>query len=199
VREGVVVARDDRFGGKQLVAYVSPASAKASADPGEFGPALVAELRAFLGARLPAYMVPEVFVVLPGLPRLPNGKVDRRALPAASEIRISPTDAAAPPFTATEKILAAIWGEVLRVPSVSGADNFFALGGHSLLAVRVVARVRTAFQVELPMKHVFEAATLAALAARIEDQLFERIGDLSDDEARSAIGPGPRPATELRP
>jgi acyl carrier protein len=142
-------------------------------------------------------MVPEIFVMLIEFPRLPNGKVDRRALPVPAETRSSPVDASAAPLTATEAILAAIWCDVLRLTSVGAADNFFALGGHSLLAIRVVARVRAAFHVELPMKHVFEAPTLATLAGFIEDQLLERIGALSDDEARRATGRERLPETTV--
>jgi acyl carrier protein len=181
VREVVVTARADPPGDLRLVAYVVPAGGPVPTPEAERD--FATSLRLFLVTRLPAYLVPEIFVVLPALPRLPNGKVNASALPAPAVMRSVAGNTAAPPVTATEKILAAIWCDVLHVTSVGPADNFFALGGQSLLAIRIVARVRAAFHVELPMRHVFETANLAALAGLIEDQLLAQIAALTDAEA----------------
>ncbi|MCP4658067.1 MAG: amino acid adenylation domain-containing protein, partial [bacterium] len=141
----VVVARDQR-----LVAYVV----------GETG-----ELRSFLAERLPGYMVPSVFVSLEALPLLPNGKVDRRALPEPE----GPTETAGyvAPRNPAEEVLAGIWSEVLGVERVGVHDDFFALGGHSLLATRVVSRVSRIFGRTLPVASLFDAPELAAFAARV--------------------------------
>ncbi|HVR99225.1 MAG TPA: amino acid adenylation domain-containing protein, partial [Thermoanaerobaculia bacterium] len=148
VAEAAVVVREDR-----LVAYVAP------------GPD-AAELRAFLRERLPEYMVPSSWVVLERLPRTPNGKVDRRALPALLERRVERRFTA--PRTPVEELLAGIWSDLLRVERVGADDDFFDLGGHSLLATQVVSRLRGALGVELPLRSLFEAPTVAALAARVE-------------------------------
>ncbi|MET0399317.1 MAG: non-ribosomal peptide synthase/polyketide synthase [Longimicrobiaceae bacterium] len=158
VLRAVVAARDDRAGGKRLVAYVVPA-AEAAPSP--------AELRAWLRRTLPEHMVPGVVVTLDRLPLTPAGKTDRRALPEP-EAGAAGEAEHAPPSTPVQEILAGIWGEVLETGSVGAADDFFALGGHSLLGTRVVARVRDALGVELPLRALFEAPTLAGLADRIE-------------------------------
>ncbi|HKH43176.1 MAG TPA: amino acid adenylation domain-containing protein, partial [Thermoanaerobaculia bacterium] len=124
-----------------------------------------ADLRSHLERRLPAYMVPWALVRLGELPLLPNGKVDRKALPAPE-----PRSAAGggAPRTPLEEMLAGIWSELLGLDRVGTTDSFFDLGGHSLLATRVVARVREALGVDLPVRALFEAPTLDALAQRIE-------------------------------
>src|SRR5262249_31126598 len=134
VRDAVVVAREEAAEDRRLVAYVVPS-----------GPApAAAELRHFLGEKLPGYMVPAAFVLRGALPRTPGGKVDRRALPAPDAGRPELEQAYLPPRTPVEEILAALWAELLGVERVGIHDNFFDLGGHSLLATRVVSRVRQA-------------------------------------------------------
>ena len=157
VREAVVLAREDRPGDRRLVAYVVFAADSGGVTAGE-------ELRPFLAERLPEYMVPAVFVALPALPLSPNGKVDRRALPAP-EWRAE--SVFAPPEGAVEAVLAGMWEEVLGVPRVGRHDGFFRLGGHSLLGMELVSRVRGTFKVELPLRRLFETPTVAALAAAI--------------------------------
>ncbi|WNG36166.1 amino acid adenylation domain-containing protein [Archangium violaceum] len=159
VRQVVVVAREDRPGDKRLVAYLTPSGQQAPT---------TAELRAHLKQHLPEYMVPSAFVVLEQLPLTPNGKVNRKALPAPEASTDSATEYIAP-RTPTEEQLAAIWAEVLSVPRIGAEDNFFELGGHSLLATRVLSRVRSAFQVELPVRALFEAPTLSALALKLDE------------------------------
>ncbi|HYG64974.1 MAG TPA: condensation domain-containing protein, partial [Thermoanaerobaculia bacterium] len=158
VREAVVLARTEGTGGPRLVAYVVPAAGETPA---------ATELRELLQQRLPDYMVPAVFVTLESLPRTPNGKVDRRALPAAAEARQGLAGYVAP-RTPVEELLADIWSEVLSVERLGVNDNFFELGGHSLLATRVMSRLRGAFQIELPLRELFEEPTVAGLAGRVE-------------------------------
>ena len=162
VREAVVVAWEAAPRDLRLAAHVVAA-----------GPAPVSahELRAFLRARLPEHMVPASFSFLAALPLTPGGKIDRRALqaPGAGET----VAAAGPtvPRTPTEELLAGVWGEVLGRAEIGAADDFFDLGGHSLLIGQVLARVRAAFGVDLPVRAAFEARTLAALARRVEEAL----------------------------
>ncbi|HEV2733974.1 MAG TPA: condensation domain-containing protein, partial [Longimicrobiaceae bacterium] len=158
VRRAAVAARDDLAGGKRLVAYVVPA-AEAAPSP--------RELRAWLRRVLPEHMVPGVVVTLPRLPLTPGGKVDRRALPDPEAGAAGEAELVAP-STPVQEILAGIWAAVLEAGSVGAADDFFALGGHSLLGTQVVSRVRDALGVELPLRALFEAPTLAGLAGRIE-------------------------------
>jgi acyl carrier protein len=154
VQEVCVVVREDHPGEKCLVAYV----VGEGVEP--------AGLRGYLRAKLPEYMVPSAFVGLEALPLTPNGKVDRKALPAPEGRGVE--EGYVPPGTPTEELLAGIWGEVLHLERVGRQDNFFALGGHSLVATQVVSRVRERFTVELPVRHLFEASTVAGLAERIE-------------------------------
>ncbi|MFN6465859.1 MAG: non-ribosomal peptide synthetase [Nostoc sp. DedVER02] len=151
----LVIAREDVPGDKQLVGYIV-------ANPQQT-PSQV-ELRRFLETRLPEYMVPSFFVFLDTLPLNPNGKIDRRALPAPdiSDIKLSTNFV--PPQNATEEVLARIWAKVLRLQQVGIHDNFFELGGHSLLATQVMSRVRQAFQIEIPLQVLFENPTIATLA-----------------------------------
>ncbi|HEU0079610.1 MAG TPA: condensation domain-containing protein, partial [Longimicrobiaceae bacterium] len=130
------------------------------------GDPAAAELREHLLARLPGYMVPAALVMLDALPVTGSGKLDRRALPAPASAEAA--DEYVAPRTPTEEILAGIWAEVLHGERVGARDDFFALGGHSLLATRVVSRAREALGVELPLRALFEAPTLAGLAARID-------------------------------
>jgi amino acid adenylation domain-containing protein/non-ribosomal peptide synthase protein (TIGR01720 family) len=172
-------------GEKRLVAYlVAHGGRQAAALP------LPALLREWLHERLPDYLVPQVFVVLPEMPLTPSGKIDRAALPppdrGAGDAPAGGEVAARAPRTPEEEVLAAIWAEVLGLDRIAIDDNFFALGGHSLLATRVVSRVRTAFAVELPLRRLFEAPTVAALAQAVIARRRERDG-------QPAAPPRPRP------
>ncbi|HEV7591087.1 MAG TPA: condensation domain-containing protein, partial [Longimicrobium sp.] len=171
VDEAVVVALPDDEGAHRLVAYVSPANAAA------------AELRPHLAASLPDYMVPSALVALDALPRTPNGKVDRAALPDPGAPEAS---AYVAPRTMAEEALAEIWVEVLKLERAGATDNFFALGGHSLLATQVVSRVRAAFGVELPLRALFEHPTLESLAAAVEDLLMADLEEMDDAQAAAA-------------
>ena len=122
----------------------------------------------FLKDKLPEHMVPAVFVLLDALPLLSNGKIDRRALPAPDRARPELDKAFVAPRTPTEEMLAEIWAQLLDIERVGIHDNFFDLGGHSLLATQAVSRMREAFQVEIPLRRLFEVPTVAGLAESIE-------------------------------
>ncbi len=154
VTAAVVVARPDARGLNRLVAYVVPAGV---ADPGE--------LRAFVGRSLPDYMVPSVFVTLAALPLSPNGKLDRRALPAPGPATAGNGRAHRPPRTALERELAAIWADVLGVAEVGLDDPFLELGGNSILSLLVRSRIRDRFGVALPARALFDAPTVDHVAA----------------------------------
>ncbi|WP_342321703.1 amino acid adenylation domain-containing protein [Burkholderia pseudomallei] len=139
---------------KRLVAYYT-------------GDADVAALRAQAAQHLPSYMVPSAYVRLDAWPLTPNGKLDRRALPAPADDAYARAEYEAP-RGAKEEALAAIWRELLHVERVSRHDNFFELGGHSLLAVQLVSRLRQALSVEVALGTVFDAPVLSALAERLE-------------------------------
>ncbi|MET0395456.1 MAG: non-ribosomal peptide synthase/polyketide synthase [Longimicrobiaceae bacterium] len=158
VRQALVAAYEHAPGDRRLVGYVVP-------EEGAEAPGAAA-LRGFLGARLPEHMVPAAFVVLEALPLTPSGKIARRGLPAPDAMA---GEAYVAPRTPTEEALAGIFGEVLRVERVGVHDDFFALGGHSLLATQVVSRARRTLGVEVPLRAVFAAPTVAALAARVEE------------------------------
>jgi pristinamycin I synthase-3/4 len=172
VREAAAIARDDG-GGQRLVAYFVGAP--------ETGAPTATELREHLRHMLPEYLVPSVFVALDSLPLTPNGKVDRRALPAPQ------LDAGSAeyvePRTETERLLAAVWKDVLNTSRAGVEDNFFDVGGHSLLATQLLWRIKEAFGVELPMRVLFERATIAALAESIETILWAApdLGFIADE------------------
>ena len=128
---------------------------------------LIPQLQTYLTQKLPEYMVPSAFVVLESLPLTPNGKVDRRALPAPEPVKLELAGNYVAPQTPVEEVLVKIFAEVLGVKRVGIHDNFFELGGHSLLATQLVSRVRDAFGVELPLRSVFEAPTIAELSKAI--------------------------------
>jgi thioesterase domain-containing protein/acyl carrier protein len=192
VKSCVVLAREDEPGDKQLVGYVVPRENQSPT---------VEELRQFLRQRLPDYMVPALFVFLKSFSLTPNGKIDRKALPAPGKRLRGTAEFVAPrdplelvlaglsggkidrealptpsyesqppardfvrPRTETERSLAAIWTDLLKVENIGINDDFFDLGGHSLLAIRLVSRIRDAFEVELPLATLFQAPTIAGLA-----------------------------------
>ncbi len=172
VSETAVLLRSDGPRGPELVAYVVPAVTVAMPDAVALTPPEINadELRRFLAAKLPEPMVPSAWVTLSALPVTPNGKLDRAALPAPAVSAISAGTAGTgdeAPRTVHEELLAGIWSVLLGLPAVGIHDSFFALGGHSLLGMQLVSRVREAFQVELPLRVLFEMPTIAALAAHL--------------------------------
>ncbi|MES2936923.1 MAG: amino acid adenylation domain-containing protein [Pseudomonadota bacterium] len=160
-----VALREDQAGGKALVAYLVPrAGAEGAID--------IDGARAALARKLPEYMVPAQFVVLPELPLTPSGKVDRRALPAPDDTARGGADHAAP-ATDAEKALAAIWAQVLKVERIGVDDDFFELGGHSLAATRVMHLAAGAFRKELSLRALLEYPRLGALARYLDEPLDE--------------------------
>jgi amino acid adenylation domain-containing protein len=161
VREAVVVLHRGAPDEKRLVAhFVSGENATPS----------VRELQEFLSAHLPRHMVPTTFVRLDALPLTPSGKVDRAQLAAVASSSFQPEEVLEAPASPVEELLAGIWCEVLGLDRVGRDQNFFELGGHSLLATQVTSRVRRIVGVEIPLRAIFEAPTLAELSGRIEKE-----------------------------
>jgi amino acid adenylation domain-containing protein len=159
IRQAVVLAREDAPGDACLVAYVVAVQE----------PELTSsDLRRFLTHILPAYMLPSVYVFLDALPLTPNGKIERRALPALDQARPTVAEAYVSPRSPLEEVVVGIWVSVLRVEHIGIHDNFFDLGGHSLLAMQVIARLRDALHVEVPVRALFEAPTVAGLTQHVE-------------------------------
>jgi acyl carrier protein len=200
VREVVVLAREGGEGSaaggeggggdKTLVAYVV----------GREGVEVEAsELRRHVKERVPEYMVPSAFVMLEMLPLTAHGKVDRRALPEPGVVPGVRGEGYVEPRTATEGVIAGVWAEVLGVERVGAHDDFFELGGHSLLATQVVSRVREVLRVELPLRALFEATTVAGLAEVLianearpgltekVAQIIKRVEGISADETAEAL------------
>lgn len=174
VKESVIVAREDITEGRDetenpksriqnlisskcLVAYVVPKEENPS----------MAELRNFLKAKLPDYMVPSIFVILGALPVTPNGKLNRNALPPPDGSRPG-IEGFVAPRTRIEKSVAQAWRDVMKLESISVHDNFFELGGHSFLAIQIISRLRDAFNREIPVRLLFETPTVAALSVNIQ-------------------------------
>ncbi|HEX4945432.1 MAG TPA: amino acid adenylation domain-containing protein [Blastocatellia bacterium] len=174
VRECAVLAREDEPNQKQLVAYVVVAQQTE---------AIRHELHELAQRELPDYMVPAAFVRLTALPRTPNGKIDRRGLPAPTVEDYHFSTNYEAPLNATEATIADIWAEVLGLPRIGRHEPFFALGGHSLLAGQIVARVRKAFQTDLPLRVFFAAPTVAGLAEAVAKH---------QPNARTTLTPRPR-------
>ncbi|WP_371483424.1 amino acid adenylation domain-containing protein [Kitasatospora sp. NBC_00315] len=173
VARAAVVVRD----GRRLVGYVVPRQGAAPA---------TAALREHLAARLPAYMVPDALVLVDALPLTANGKPDLAALPEPDGDAGAGREYLAP-RTDAEALVVELWQEVLGVPRVGALDDFFELGGDSLLVTRVAARIRAGVGLDVPIRAVFESATPAALAARIEALLIAEIDALSEEEAAGRL------------
>ena len=211
VRQSAVTVREDTPGDRRLVAYVVPetsndasttiatADVTGPAEPSDIlgptnelaQPALVgsqlAELGPVLRRRLPEHMIPSAFVALERLPILPSGKLDRARLPPPNGDRPNLTVAYVPPSSDAEKALARIWSEILGVDRVGVRDNFFDLGGHSLLATRLISRVRDTFQLDLPLRLVFESAGLGEMAAAVEQTMLDEIEAMSEQDAERLL------------
>ncbi len=189
VHETVAIVGEDTPGHKTLMAYVVPHQK----------PPIPSELRDFLKTKLPDYMIPAIFMPLETLPMTPNGKVDRRALPAPYASQREHEAGFVPPRTPTEEVIAAIWAEVLGIEKIGIHDHFFALGGHSLLATQVLSRLQEAFSLQLPLRRVFDRPTIAALAELVMAQQLEQaesdaleqilgeIETLSDDDVQQQL------------
>ena len=172
VGQAAVAAVGEATGDKRLAGYVVPRPEAGNLD--------IAELKAWLAQRLPEYMVPAGIVTLDALPLTPNGKLDRHALPTS---HLSSAVTYRAPATAREEILCGIFADILGVPQVGRDDSFFELGGHSLLATRLISRVRTLLNVEVPMRTLFEAPTVAGFAVQLAGAT----------RGRASLSAGPRP------
>jgi amino acid adenylation domain-containing protein len=199
VREALVIAREDGIGEKRLVAYLVLTE--------DGGAQSISELREYLKKQLPEYMLPTAFVLLSEMPLTPNGKINRRALPAPDDSRGELEKDYVAPRTELEREVAAIWQEVLGVERVGVYDNFFELGGHSLLATQVMSRVRESLRVEVALRSLFETPTVEGLAQAVgasqtvqtesgrnvikkidrgtNENMLLRLDDLSDEEVES--------------
>ncbi|WP_442964404.1 phosphopantetheine-binding protein [Pseudomonas sp. KNUC1026] len=144
--------------GKALFAYLVPADASLLQQPEQAQAKVFRQLRAQLAEALPEYMLPSGFTALQSLPHTPNGKLDRRALPAPT--RLASAHAYQAPQTDTEKRVAQIWQEVLKLERVGLGDHFFELGGHSLLATQVTSRLQAEFGADVPLSALFQATSL---------------------------------------
>jgi len=192
VKDAVVFLREDAAtSGKRLVGYIVPKQGQA---------VTISDLRRHLRLKLPEYMIPSHFLMVDALPISPNGKVDRKSLASLDAHMPLQQESFVAPRTPLEEVIAGIWGEVLNLTRISIHDNFFELGGHSLLATQVISRVRDSFQMELPVRRIFEAPTVGELAASmlqdpVERQRIEKTADvlmrvvrLSDSEVETLLG-----------
>jgi amino acid adenylation domain-containing protein len=190
IKEAVVIAKDGPTNEKQLTGYLV-LNGKCVLR--------TSELRAFIREKLPEYMMPSAFVLVDALPLLPNGKVDRRALPLPSRLRLQLDIPLVVPRSALEADLARIWAEVLSLDEVGIRDDFFDLGGDSLSANRVMSSVLQHFQLEIPLEALFQSPTVAEMAAVINEhqgkklsgkqlkQILTELESLSDDEAQNQL------------
>lgn len=180
VREVVCLVSEEAGGNKRLLAYIV---AQQNASPAS------SELRSFLKAKLPEYMIPSAFVFLNALPLTQNGKVDRQALPAPELARPEPEESFVAPVTPMEKTLAAIWAEVLRVQRVGVHDNFFELGGDSILTIQIISRANRA-GLKITPKQLFSHPTIA--------QLIEVVGAAQTNESEQGLLSGALPLTPIQ-
>jgi amino acid adenylation domain-containing protein len=182
VSESVVVAREDTPGVQQLVGYIVPEDVSAQDDrepkviDSPEASHLIIRLREHLDKTLPAYMVPNAFVIMEMLPLTPNAKIDRKALPSPERRHLQVSTVFIAPQTPVEIIIADIWSSVLGTSEIGIYDNFFELGGHSLLATKVLARARRAFDLDIPLRSLFDSPTVAKFAERIENIRRAEIG-----------------------
>ena len=174
-----VVARWDGMENPRLVAYIV-------LDGAQRRPTIT-ELRELVRSRLPAYMMPAIFIVMPDLPMNTNGKLDREALPAPVAANVLPDENYLAPRTVLEAKLSALVANLLGVAQVGVNDNLFLIGGHSLFGTQLIARMRDNFGVELPLRSVFESPTPALLAQEIERLMATKIGAMSEDEIQRAL------------
>lgn len=163
VREMVVAARENSSGEKNLVAYVVPSREQVPT---------ASELRSFLKQKLPHYMVPSAFVLLEAMPKTPNGKVDKRALPAPKSTDFAQTQEYVAPTDALERQLTAIWETVLDKKPIGIRDNFFELGGHSLLAARLMHRIEQSLGQRLPLAALLQAPTVEQLSGLLRHEKY---------------------------
>ncbi|MEO1296438.1 MAG: amino acid adenylation domain-containing protein [Cyanobacteria bacterium J06636_16] len=210
VKEAIVVAWEEA-GDVQLVAYLVKAEGRRQKAEEvakneeqrtkKEEPTTNNQLKTYLTTKLPTYMVPNRFIELEALPRLPNGKVDRRSLPRPDNIQRDESKPFVAPRTATEKTLADIWCRELTLDKVSVQDNFFELGGHSLLGMRIMAQAEQALVQSVRLKWLFQTPTIAGLAAHIEQTKTEQTNPASSNAIyRVSTSPLPHsPTLQINP
>lgn len=171
IAEAVVVARAEQEGDKRLVGYfVLRADFKDKAPSSS-------ELRNYLKANLPDYMVPGIFMAIDQMPRTPIGKVDRKALPVPDRDRPELEHEYVAPRNPVEQMIADLWAKTIGIEKVGVYDNFFDLGGHSLMATQIISRLRNMYNVEIPLRKLFEAPTVANLALVIAEAQAAQVGE----------------------
>jgi amino acid adenylation domain-containing protein len=174
IRQAVVIARGDTPGDKQLVAYMVPVKQPTPS---------IKELREFLKDSLPEYMMPSAFVWLEAIPLTPNGKIDRKALPAPEGSRPELERRFEAARTPIEVALVELWSDMLHVEKIGIHDNFFELGGHSLLAARIMFYILEYFDIKLSLRTLFDCPTIFEMAQRIEEKIIEEIDALPEEDA----------------
>lgn len=177
VKETVVSVRENEAGEKQLLAYVVPSATMPR----------IYELRDFLAKELPEYMVPAMFVKMDTLPVASSGKFDRRALPAPNQGNILRDEAFQQPNSITEQRVGAIVAALLDLKHIGVNDNFFYLGGNSLFGTQLIARLRDAFDVEVPLLKLFDNPTIAELSSEVERMILARLENMSEEEAQRLL------------
>ncbi len=189
IGQGIVTVREDQPGDKSLVAYIIPNNSQLTSS----------KVRDFLREKLPNYMIPNAFIFLDTFPLSPNGKINRRGLPAPDSSQRNLAVEFVAPRTSTEQELATIWAEVLRLKQVGVYDNFFELGGHSLLATQVISRLKEAFAIDFPFRYFFANPTIDQLAKKVINQQIEQsendaiakilgeVDQLSEEEAAEQL------------
>ena len=168
VKTSVVTAVKDSYGNERLVAYIIPEHKDFNTEA----------LKDYLREKLPDFMVPSLIITMDSFPLTPNGKVDRKALPAPENIELQQPIVL--PRTATEELIANIWADVLKLDKVGIHQNFFEIGGHSLLATQVISRLKESFKFEIPLKTLFDYPTVQLLAAEIEKLELGESGELPE-------------------
>jgi len=182
IHSSFVTACSDNSGETRLIAYIVPAAnAHLSAD----------ELRRFLGEHLPEYMVPSVFVPIASLPLTAHGKVDRTALPPPTSENILHEEGFETPQSEIEQWLARLLATLLGTARVSRDDNFFNLGGHSLMGAQLIATVKQTFDVELPLRSLFDHPTIREISSEIGSLIQAKLNAISDEEARRILETSP--------
>src|SRR6266849_1953991 len=179
IASSVIIARGAACDEKRLAAYLVMSNGTIPA---------AADLRGFLQSEFPDYMVPSVFVKLPAMPLTANGKVDRAALPEPNAENTLRDEAFIPPRTPIVQRLAKTLCSLLNLSEVSVSDNFFLLGGHSLLGTQLIVKIRSTFGVDLALRTLFDAPTIAELAAEIEKQIIAKVENMSEADAQALLG-----------
>jgi acyl carrier protein len=178
VAASAAIARDDDAGERILVGYIVPA---AGARP------TPARIRSVLATRLPEHMLPSLFVRLDALPLGPNGKLCRRALPDPDPDNILREEDFSAPRTEVERRVAALMAPLVGLERVGVDEHFFLLGGHSLLGAQLIARIRDVFGIQMSLRTLFDAPTVAKLSAEITRLLIERVSAMSEEAAEALL------------